>query len=176
MTSTPMPILVGQVLGITTSAGLSGAILFISWGSVPALRAAPPSIAARQWAITYDIGKRTSPLIAATSSLLLGYVAYATYDLRASIIGQKAGLYALAAFSTICIAPFTILVMEGTNNQLQTKASEAKKVNKGDETSDIELVGGESVGELLGRWSVLNAFRGILPLIGSILALWASLD
>jgi hypothetical protein len=64
------------------------------------------------------------------------------------------------------IIPFTLLIMNSTN---QTLLSKAAKVEGGEKLDDQE------VSMLVGRWTVMNTFRSTLPLMGAVVGLMAVL-
>lgn len=72
-------------------------------------------------------------------------------------------LYGLAAVLTMGIAPFTVAVMGRTNGrliELATRGEERKKEGEEEERKEV--------GELLGRWKVLNGVRSLLPFLGGV--------
>jgi len=86
-------------------------------------------------------------------------------------------LYGLAAILTLGVAPFTIISMAPTNRRLLAKAKKAREEGKG--KGKENTVGGNAddkeTMELLGKWSVLNGVRSLLPLLGATVAVVASL-
>lgn len=81
-------------------------------------------------------------------------------------------LYGLAAVLTMGIAPFTALVMSGTNERLIV-LSEGKGAGVGGK--EKEDVQGKEVRGLLEGWGRLNAVRSLLPLAGALVGAFAAL-
>ena len=85
-------------------------------------------------------------------------------------------MYALSALFTLAIVPYTVLAMQPTNKKLGRKLEEMKGLDIGEKATEIGLAKGESAKELLDWWATLNLGRGLFPLVGSILGLWATLQ
>lgn len=79
-------------------------------------------------------------------------------------------LYGLAALLTVGIAPYTLVIMKGTNGRLIAKSEEKETVREG-------KTGGEEgeVRGLLESWARLNAVRSLLPLVGGLAGVMAAL-
>ncbi len=81
-------------------------------------------------------------------------------------------LYATAAVLTMSIAPYTFAFMLGTNAQLYEQCEQMEGFAIGEE---VEVKGKrENARQLLDWWGVLNAGRGIGPLFGALVGVWAS--
>lgn len=84
-------------------------------------------------------------------------------------------MYGLSALSTFAIWPYTIFGMMSTNRKLLKKHDEMKGLDVGEKATEVGLAKGESTKELVDRWATLNVGRGLLPLVGAVLGLWATL-
>lgn len=127
------------------------------------------STVVKQWRSIYELGKTQNPPIAAVTSAAFFYLAWS-----ARCIAPQSRIplcYGSAAILTLGIAPFTLLVMSTTNNKLihHSEFAPKKSHSPSIDTSD------EEIDRLLARWTSLNAFRSLLPLIGGLLGLAASL-
>jgi hypothetical protein len=109
----------------------------------------------------YISGKTQNPPIVAATAASFSYLAW---TLRA-LPGNKARLYGAVAVLTIGVVPWTILVMNSTNQKLIEKVESIVEA-KGDE---------KEVGDLLRKWGTLNGMRSLLPLMGSAVGLFAAL-
>ena len=76
--------------------------------------------------------------------------------------------YAGAGLGTISVLMWTVAVMRPTNNELMRLVKVAKEAGK---TAAFER---DSV-VALARWSWMNYVRGILPLVGAWVGLYAAL-
>ena len=86
----------------------------------------------------------------------------------------KGELYGLAAFSTLSIIPYTLLMMKGVNDKLTSKADNTKAMSL-DKIVAEEDKGDESAKELIDWWATLNLGRGLLPLLGATVGAWATM-
>lgn len=50
-----------------------------------------------------------------------------------------------------------------------------KGMDVGEKATEVGLAKGESTKELVDRWGILNLGRGLFPLVGAVLGLWATL-
>ncbi|KAL3418418.1 hypothetical protein PVAG01_10134 [Phlyctema vagabunda] len=144
---------VAQMVGITGSLFLSGAISSISFITIPALLESPPAtrILLQQWSSVFFKGAARAPAAAALACVSYGYATYAQTK-----HGKDWRLSTLAGVLTIAIVPFTIIFMSKTNNRLLAGAAGAL-VTSTDEARS-----------LLTKWVRLNAIRSLLPLVGGI--------
>lgn len=119
--------------------------------------------------MVYDKGVRLAPplsLIASSS------FAFLSYSLVKTLNQAKGELYGLAALATIGIVPYTLFFMAATNETLINKTAEYKAESK----REARIVTKEeSMQGLLSRWNMLNYGRGVFPLIGTSLGLYATL-
>ncbi len=156
-----------------TSFYCAGSILSLSYASVPCFLLAPSPIVVRQWHSAYENGKIINPSICAFSALSYAFLSYRLYG---TLNHPKAELYALSALFTLAIAPYTAIGMQPTNKKLKKKLEEMKGLDIGEKATEIGLAKGESAKELLDWWAMLNFGRGIFPLVGAILGMWATLQ
>lgn len=82
-------------------------------------------------------------------------------------------LYGLAALCTVGIAPFTLLAMAQTNEQL-IERSEGRG-GSGEGKKGVDEDEDEEVKRLLESWTRRNAVRSLLPLVGGAAAVIAAL-
>lgn len=150
-----------------------GGMLSISAFAVPSILLAPDSLVARQWKKVFDLGKASAPPIAAASALSFSFISYQWYG---TLNQPKAEFYGLSAFLTICIVPYTLVLMRGVNGKLLSKAAQISTLKKDDEFDESQLPKGQSSKELVDLWATYNAVRSILPLAGSAVGLWTTIS
>lgn len=85
-------------------------------------------------------------------------------------------MYALSAICTLGIWPYTIFGMMPTNRKLFKKYDEMKGLSVNEKATEVGLAKGESTKELVNWWGTLNVGRGLLPLVGAVMGLWATLN
>lgn len=151
----------------------AGSILSLSYASVPSFLLAPSPILVRQWDRVFESGKIINPGICALSALSYAFLSYRLYG---TLNHPKAEMYALSALFTLAIVPYTAIGMQPTNKKLKKKLDDMKGLDIGEKATEIGLAKGESAKELLDWWATLNFGRGILPLVGAILGMWATLQ
>ena len=132
---------------------------------------APETLVARQWQRLYNLGKVRAPPIAAATALVFGFLSYQFYG---TLNQPRAELYGLSALLTLLNPPYTWIFMSGINNKLWAKAEATKASKKVDEMEQATVPGGQSTTELLDLWAMHNVVRALLPLAGSIIALWTT--
>jgi hypothetical protein len=164
MSETPF-FLVARILGISSSVFLSGFAFSASYYGLPAIALSPFPVRLQQWQVIYDLGKLVSPPVSATSALLWGYSAWSARDNEDSLEWK---LYAMAGLATFSVLAWTVGVMMPTNLDLIRRAKIAKEV------TETVVFGRESV-EILARWSWMNYVRGVLPMAGAWVGLYAAL-
>lgn len=113
----------------------------------------------------YNIGAIRSPTLGVLASSVLAYNSWLSFSAGGEQSIWK--LYAVAAVSTLAVAPFTVFVMGPTNARLLGLAN---KADKGEGISD------EEVAAQLRKWKFLNYTRYLLPLVASLTALRATLS
>ena len=154
------------------SNGFTGSILSLSFFAVPSWLIAPSPVLVRQWQVSFDRGKILNPGIALVSIISYSYLSYRLYG---TLNHPKAELYGLSALATFGIWPYTIVGMMYTNRKLFKKHDEMKGLEVGEKATEVGLAKGESTKELVDKWGILNVGRGLFPLIGAVLGLWATL-
>lgn len=157
-----------------------GTSLSISAMTVPSLLLTHPSAskevkammlenATRSWKYIYDVGKKVGPMAGLVGSC--GYV-YAAQALPSDLLIEKRMLYA-AAVANMLVGPFTMLIMQPTNDELIRRANAASAGKVATEASKNVRAGSiESydIPKLIQRWSKLNAARSIFPVAAAVLA------
>jgi hypothetical protein len=114
---------------------------------------------AQSWQLLYNRGVSINPPIAILSGTAWAFLAYAA-PAGGNPLTRRL-LVGAAVFSAGMI-PFTLGFMQGTNNALSAKAAGAgKRLLDQDDLAETEA--------LLGKWTTLNALRGMLPLVGAVL-------
>ncbi|KAL0565520.1 hypothetical protein V5O48_016505 [Marasmius crinis-equi] len=156
--STGTGIRIAQALGIAGSTLLSAPALLTPSSFYSSTQAAI------QWKDLYTRGARTMPPLAVCASSAYFYLAYKLHKYSRGLTQ----MYATAGILTLGIVPYTLLVMVKTNDELSSKAVDAP-------TEKSEVAKGSEVNELVERWSAMNLVRGLIPLTGSIVAIYATL-
>lgn len=164
--STPS-FLVTRILGITTSAFLSGFAFSASYYTVPAISIAPLALQFKQWQVVYDLGKLVSPPLSAAGAAAWGYAAWHSSTHEGDATWK---LYSVAAALTLAILVWTVAVMMPTNKDLMKMAKIADEV---DET-EAKVFAQESV-KAPRRWNWMNFVRAVLPMIGTVVGLIAAI-
>ena len=154
------------------SNNLTGSILGISFFAVPTWLVAPNPLPVRQWKVSFDRGKIINPALALVSAISYIYLSYRLYG---TLNHPKAEMYGLSAMAPLVIFPYTIFGMMSTNRKLLKKHDEMKGLDVGEKATEVGLAKGESTKELIDRWGMLNLGRGMFPLVGAVLGLWATL-
>lgn len=133
---------------------------------------APNTLLVREWKTTYGRGLAVSPALAIVSSLSYAWL---SYSLSFTLNHHKAEVYALAAVATGSIVPFTLIFMKSVNGKLNHKVENSKHLNRMEEMNETKDKKGDHSQELLSWWAVLNFTRGLLPLAGASLGIYASM-
>ncbi|KAF1353902.1 hypothetical protein BDV97DRAFT_279548, partial [Delphinella strobiligena] len=161
---------VAQVVGLTASAYLAGAIAGISF-TTPAILDSPAPLLVKQWKKIFDSGKVVAPPLSIISAAIFGGLAYREPKGSAAFT-----LYTVAAVLVPSIVPYTLLVMKPTNDKLNEKAESLATTSLEDAAAEAGVAKEETAHGLLDKWITLNLGRSLLPLIGTICAAWASVD
>ncbi|KUI57085.1 Noranthrone monooxygenase [Cytospora mali] len=160
MPELPATTIIAASASILGSAWNSGGQAMMSILAIPGLLSATSPVSsqllAQQWAGIYNRGKVLGPQTAVIS--LLGY-GYLMYD-RSSRLNSGWGDYLCAMGLTIGIVPFTLIIMDPTNQALLRVAEGSSSL------------GYEAVRELLVRWKGLNLIRSLFPIAGALLGLY----
>lgn len=120
----------------------------------------------------FDRGKILNPAIGVVSMVSYGYLSYSLYG---TLNHPKAEMYGLSVLAVFAIFPYTVFGMMSTNQKLFKKHDEMKGLDVGEKAMEVGLAKGESAKELVDRWGILNVGRGVFPLVGAVLGLWATL-
>ncbi|KAJ5403319.1 hypothetical protein N7509_003190 [Penicillium cosmopolitanum] len=172
MASYPFGFRVAQAVGISGAAWLAGNIAALSTITTPALIRSqkednpPVGLLAKQWRNLFENGKTKNPPVAVGVTSAFIYLAWSVRSgghLFKKTPISRSVLFSAAAVLTISIVPFTFVAMSNTNNKLLEKSESTK------EASDAETV------NLVERWTTLNQIRGVLPLIGGLCGMLATL-
>jgi len=115
------------------------------------------SVAVQQWNNIFARGKAFNPPVVIALSSIFGYLSYRSYSNEGRVWSQ----YATAAALLPAVVPFTLLVLNPTNDQLIAAAT----VEASTETTRA----------LLQKWGVLNACRSVFLFVGASLGAWAAL-
>lgn len=143
----------------------------MSYGFVPSMSQAPNTLLVREWKTTYRRGVAAAPALAIASTLSFAWL---SYSLSFTLNHHKAEIYALAALATGSIVPFTIIFMTSVNGKLYRKVQDSKHLSRTEEMNESKDKKGEKSQELLDRWAIMNFTRGLLPLTGASLGIYAS--
>lgn len=162
--ATPLQVVSLQVFGIGTGFFTAGAIIALSYSTVPIFLAHPNEASLNHLRALFSSGSHIFPQLATAVSLAFSVLAY-----NAPIGSSARSQFLLAAAGTISIAPFTIFVMKPTNMRLKEIGEQGE--------DGIEKSGGEQkVQELLRRFGRLNAIRGGFLAFGATVGLKAALS
>ncbi|EEH16113.1 hypothetical protein PABG_06200 [Paracoccidioides brasiliensis Pb03] len=179
MGNCPAAFFIAQAVGLSGAAWLSGNIAAYSLNVCPALFSSAqennlaPSTVAKIWRNVYNLGYAQNPPVSMVTAAAFFYLSWATRSGTAMLhekTGCTASLYSSAGILTLLIIPYTFTVMAGTNNGLieQSKLVESEPVAK--------MMGANSETErLMRKWVVLNGVRGLIPLSGFVVGLYAAL-
>ncbi|KAL9005075.1 MAG: hypothetical protein Q9188_002148 [Gyalolechia gomerana] len=153
-----------QAFGIGTGFVTAGAIIALSYSTVPIFLAHPNEVSLRHLRSLFSSGSHIFPQLATAASSAFSVLAY-----NAPTGSSLRNQYLLAAAGAISIAPFTIFVMKPTNMTLKEIGEQGEE--------GIKKSGGEQkVQELLRRFGRLNAIRGGLLALGAAVGLKAALS
>jgi len=181
--SFPPAVDIAKAIGTLGVGILAGGISSISVISIPALSLAPSSVAAKQWSEIFRRGMKTAPPISLVSALALAYVAYERYVVNPhDPVRSSWAIYTAAASLAVSIAPFTLLLMKKTNDELLALGGplETKDRPTYAEVTAVGVPAGNSVQEehrfkeLLTRWKRLNLVRSALPALAFFLVLFVA--
>ncbi|KAH9839698.1 uncharacterized protein C8Q71DRAFT_743817 [Rhodofomes roseus] len=151
---------IAQIVGIGASGYLSGFISAASILGVPPLLLAAPDVATKQWAKLYHTGAAIAPTTAGVAFLAYLYLGYHSGHYVSPSEGYA---YLAAGTLTLAIAPYTLLTMMSTNNELKALA----------EGKEEKVVEEARVKALLQKWWSLNLVRALGPATGFVLGLFA---
>ncbi|KAH6634146.1 hypothetical protein B0J18DRAFT_9886 [Chaetomium sp. MPI-SDFR-AT-0129] len=169
------------ITALLLSSLAAGVNLSLSTFLVPRLLESPTPTMLTQWARTYSRGAKTIPTtaaVAAAAYIWLGWKAGPGGGVRVLGLGVRELYYAAAALS-VGMAPYTVLVMQGTNDELhrlekvanaQKKAGVVGVAAAGDEV----VVQEKSAKALVDWWGLLNLGRAGMLIGGVVCGLVAT--
>ncbi len=136
-----------------------GAIMSVFMITIPVMieTTRQPGKLVNHWRRIYLSGHIRGPAIAATTGLIYACAAWSKYA-----AGEPWRVFAAAGLATVCIVPFTLTFMQGTNNAL-FRADDLASKGTEPAWADAE--------RLVRRWGRLNAIRALIPLTGGVIGL-----
>ncbi|RYP41568.1 hypothetical protein DL767_000910 [Monosporascus sp. MG133] len=155
---------VAQATAVVTGAFLSGAMMSLSLVAVPVFLDttdhAPQLFG--EWARMYHYGHQALPTMAVGTLLLYGYTAA-----RRRSAGKSWRTFALAGLTTVCMLPFTWLIMVPGNNELFRLETVSK--------TEPLVMGIDDARQLVTNWAQLHFMRTLFPLAGAIVGVMGML-
>ena len=148
-----------QLSSELTRPTLPGAMMSVFMITIPILveTTRQPGKLANAWRKVYLSGHVRGPAIAGATGLIYAIAAW-----RKHAVGEPWRVFAVAGAITATIAPYTMTIMQGTNNALSRADDLAVK---GTEPAWAE------VERLVVRWGRLNAIRALIPMAGGVMGL-----
>ena len=122
--------------------------------------------------MVYDLGKEVSPTLSVASAGVWAYLAYAFYDSGTNVgrqegaVTSKSLLYSLAAVATGSVLLYTVIFIMPNNKDLM-------RLNRTAGMSGAGSVSEAEVKALLKSWNSMNYVRAVLPMLGSLIGLYA---
>ncbi|KAI0151666.1 hypothetical protein GGR57DRAFT_179177 [Xylariaceae sp. FL1272] len=110
----------------------------------------------RQWRHQFLRGKAIFPALGALNAVNFWTIAYHCFS-----HGLEWRGFAVAGASTMFIIPFTLVFIMDTNKKLLAEHD-----------SKVKTMGEGTVKSLIRKWGDLNAVRAVVPLVGTVVALW----
>ena len=120
----------------------------------------------------YDFGKRVSPALSVASAGVWAYLAYTSYNSGTNVgkqegaVTSKSSLYSLAAVATGSVLLYTVIIIMPNNKDLM-------RLNRIAGISGAGSVSEAEVKALLKSWNSMNYVRAVLPMLGSLIGLYA---
>ena len=120
----------------------------------------------------YDLGKIVSPALSVASAGVWAYLAYTSYDSGTNVdkqkgaVTSKSSLYSLAAVATGSVLLYTVVVIMPNNKDLM-------RLNSIAGISGAGSVSEAEVKALLKSWKSMTYVRAVLPMLGSLIGLYA---
>ena len=151
---------------------MTGFAFTASYLGIPAISLAPIPLRLKQWQILYDLGALVSPTLSVASASIWAYLAYTSYSSGTNVGKQqgavisKSSLYSLAAVATGSVIVYTGLFIVSTNKDLM-------RLNKTAGMSGAGSVSEAEVKALITSWSSMTYVRAVLPMLGSLVGLYA---
>ncbi|OTA56066.1 DUF1772-domain-containing protein [Hypoxylon sp. EC38] len=153
-----------QATAVVTGSLLSGAMISLSLIAVPVFLDTTEHMPLlfRQWARMYHYGHQVLPIMSVSTLALYGYVATKRRGAR-----KPWSTCVLAGLTTVCMLPFTWIVMVPGNNELfRLEAASA---------SETVAMGIDEVKQLVTNWAWLHFMRSLFPLVGAIVGAFGML-
>ncbi|EME79058.1 uncharacterized protein MYCFIDRAFT_34418 [Pseudocercospora fijiensis CIRAD86] len=150
----PTPKVGKQATAVTLGAFLSGAMMSLSAVMIPVVLQTNDQAdqLLKQWALLYHYGHIIMPSLAILTTSLYAYIAYS----KRAVGHQDWSAYAKAGLTTIAIVPFTLTIMEPTNDTLHELSRSTG--------NSLDIVQG-----LIVKWVWMHTVRSVFPMFGSIL-------
>ncbi|KAI1410231.1 DUF1772-domain-containing protein [Hypoxylon sp. FL1857] len=153
-----------QATAVLTGSFLSGAMMSLSLIAVPVFLDTTDHapLLFRQWARTYHYGHQVLPIMSVSTLALYVYASIKRRGAR-----KLWGTCALAGLTTVCMLPFTWIVMVPGNNELFRL--EAVSAN------EPLVMGIDEAKQLVTNWAWLHFTRSLFPLVGAIIGAFGML-
>ncbi|KAF1994646.1 hypothetical protein P154DRAFT_612983 [Amniculicola lignicola CBS 123094] len=150
-----------SIVAATLAAGFN---LSTSLVTIPVLLQSPVGQLASQWQTMFNRGITPVVSLAMTSAVGFMTLAYrvhtASQRLSSGTDVSTRNLYIGAAVATFGLAPYTQILMGGTNSELARRAA-LQSAQAG-------------TYELVQRWGTFNLWRGVMLLVGAVVGTWAT--
>lgn len=154
------------MLGLTSTAFLTGKAFAASFSFTPALLEAPAPLLARQWKKQFDSDKYVAPAIALFSSGVFSYIAY-----RNDAWTKPSILYTTSASLLLALLPYTFFISDPVNRQLESKAQSLALTATEDGVPQEE-----TTHALVDKWATINLGKVLIAGISALVATWAAVE
>lgn len=124
----------------------------------------PQDALVHQWHGLYRRGAAMMPVLAGTTALGYWTVAYYRYCLSSPPAEWRG--FAAAGALVLAIVPFTLVTMMPTIRALEA----AHPIGRG--TGEKKTTSRRTAEALLRKWTRLNVWRSLIPLVGTACAVW----
>ncbi|KAF2807945.1 DUF1772-domain-containing protein [Mytilinidion resinicola] len=161
-----------QGYAIISAALAAGTNLSTSFLTIPTILLSPHPLLLAQWTALYSAGITPMVTLSMTSTTAFAVLAYASHASALPAAASTAKLYGVAAAAAFAMAPWTRLVMWGTNQRLLALNQEREQGTGG---KGVVEAGEEPVDRLVERWAGLNVVRGVASLGAAVVGGLASL-
>ncbi|KAL4811329.1 hypothetical protein BDV18DRAFT_155935 [Aspergillus unguis] len=160
MTSTSPVTKTLHASAVLTGSFLSGSMMTISLLAIPVFfeTTTHSSQLLHQWLRMFHYGHRGHPALAAVTLSL-----YALSSWRRHIEHKSWKNLLLAGCVTVCMTPFTWLVMMPTNKRIFDLATASRDFN----SNGSDNIGMEDAKRLVKKWGILHLLRSFFPLIAA---------
>ncbi|KAL9079854.1 MAG: hypothetical protein Q9157_001310 [Trypethelium eluteriae] len=132
---------------------------------------APAPLLARQWKKLYDIGFSIGPAAYLISSSTFGWLAS-----REPTSSSAFKLYVTAAILIPSSIPYTILLIQPTNDKLEQKVKSFANTSLTDAAVEAGVSKEETTHALVDKWATLNIGRAVISVTGTLCAAYAALS